>query len=261
MENKIDFIVATTKRDSLDFINLMNIKTNTIVTNQNGKYDITNVGKYTMVTTPTKGVGINRNIGLNLSNAEYALIVDDDMIFYDNAINIIDAAIEQLPSADVIIFNFDYTKNGQRTRNRIPRISRLHYTNCLKYGICCALIKLERIKQKNIWFSTLFGGGCKYGSGEDSMFYLDCIKNGLKIYTYSTPIGANEYRKSTWFNGYDEKYFYDKGALFAAMFGKWGYALCCLSVLKNRNMFLNSDVPRSKALACIKGGAKEFYNI
>lgn len=258
MMHKIDFIVATTKRESLDFINSMNIKTNAIVINQNDKYNISESNQYTMITTPTRGVGINRNIGLNLSDAEYVLIVDDDMTFYDNAIDIINDAIKQLPSADVIIFNFDYNKDGKKIRNRISKTGRLNYTNCLKYGICCALLRLKRIKQKNIWFSTLFGGGCKYGSGEDSMFYIDCIKKGLKIYTYGTSIGANEYRKSTWFNGYDEKYFYDKGALFAAMFGKWGYTLCCFTILRNRNMFLKTGISRKKALSCVRMGTKAF---
>lgn len=258
MAHKIDFVIATTKRESLNFIDSMNIKTNAIVINQNDKYGISESKEFVMITTPTKGVGINRNIGLNLSDAEYVLIVDDDMIFYDDAISIINTAVEKLTMADVIIFNFDYTKDGKKMRSRISKTKRLHCANCLKYGICCALVKLERIREKNICFSTLFGGGCKYGSGEDSMFYLDCIRNGLKIYKYDTSIGANEYRKSTWFNGYNEKYFYDKGALFAALFGRWGHVLCCFNILRNHNIFLRSDISRREALFCIKMGAKGF---
>ena len=39
--------------------------------------------------------------------------------------------------------------------------------------------------------------GCKYSCGEDSLFYLDCVRNKLKVYTCSTSVGRNEYREST----------------------------------------------------------------
>ena len=37
-----------------------------------------------MLMTPTIGVGTNRDLGLELCEAEYGFIVDDDMVFYDN---------------------------------------------------------------------------------------------------------------------------------------------------------------------------------
>ena len=42
----------------------------------------------------------------------------------------------------------------------------------------------------------------------------------MKVFTYIKPVGMNEYRESTWFKGYNEKFFYDKGAWVACAFPK-----------------------------------------
>ena len=86
------------------------------------------------------------------------------------------------------------------------------------------------------------------------------MKNGLTIYTYNVSIGANEYRESTWFNGYNEKFFYDKGALFAAIFKKFGHFLCCLVLLKNKKLLFGNSINYKKAVSLAKAGAKGFYN-
>ena len=39
---------------------------------------------------------------------------------------------------------------------------------------------------------------------------------------------------STWFKGYTEKYWFDKGVLFEYLFGKWAYPLGLVLLLKNR---------------------------
>lgn len=231
MAKKIQYVVATTGRENLDFFDEMNISAPAIVTNQCGAYGIEEKGETVLVSTPTKGVGINRNLGLSLSDAQYAFIVDDDMVFYDNADSILNDAIQAHPDADVIIFGFDYMKGTEKLRDRMKRSQKINFFNCLNYGICCALVKTEKIRQKNISFTTFFGGGCVYGSGEDSLFYLECVRKKLKVYTCATAVGMNQYRESTWFSGYDCKFFYDKGAWIACAFPKvkhlikWYFAL------------------------------------
>lgn len=220
MSAKIEFLVATTKKENTDFLHNMNIGTQTIVLNQYNSYRVEQSSNAVMITTPTKGVGINRNIGLNLSIADYLFIVDDDMIFYNNINQTLENALEKYPDADAIIFDFDYVKDGIEIRKRIKKNGKINFFNCLNYGICCTLIKSSRIKQNNICFSTLFGGGCLYSCGEDSLFYLDCIRKKLNIYTFKESIGKNEYRESSWFKGYNEKFFFDKGAWIACAFPK-----------------------------------------
>lgn len=223
MTKRIEFVIATTGRENLDFAKKMNLHAPAVIANQCGRYQILQDESLVMVGTPTRGVGINRNLGINLTDAEYAFIVDDDMVFYDNAVDILNQALEAHPDADVIIFGFDYVTDSKVVRKRMQKSERVKLHNCLNYGICCALVRVASIRQKNISFTTLFGGGCLYGSGEDSLFYLECVRKKLKIYTYADSVGMNLYRESTWFNGYNEKFFFDKGAWIACAFPnlKW----------------------------------------
>ena len=252
----IEFLVATTNRNSIDFVDNMNISAPVIIVNQSNGYSIEVKRDAVMITTDTIGVGINRNIGLSLAQKDYLLISDDDMVYYDNSLDIIRRAILEHPDADVIIFGFDYYKNGTFIRSRMKKSERIGFLNCLNYGICCTLIKVESIRKHNITFSTLFGGGSRYSCGEDSLFFLDCVRKSLNIHSESTPIGKNEYRESTWFKGYNEKFFFDKGAWIACAFPKMKWALKWYFVLRFRKV---STLSLGKMIRSINRGIKGYH--
>ena len=83
--------------------------------------------------------------------------------------------------------------------------------------------------EKGIRFSEDFGGGCLYGAGEDSLFLLDCLRSGLRVCGSAVVLGRCAKDASSWFEGYNEKYYYDKGAWLACAFPrtkhlvKWYY--------------------------------------
>lgn len=255
MAKRIEFVVATTGQEDLSLTKKMNLHAPAVITNQCGKYQILQEDNIVMIDTPTRGVGINRNIGINLTDAEYAFIADDDMVFYDNAIDILNQALEEHPDADVIIFGFDYVKDSKIVRKRMQKSERVKLHNCLHYGICCALVKVSGIRQKNISFTTLFGGGCLYGSGEDSLFYLECVRKKLKIYTYAESVGMNQYRESTWFKGYNDKFFYDKGAWIACAFPKIKFLMICYFTVRFKKY---SDLSVGMIFKRLKQGASGF---
>lgn len=74
-------------------------------------------------------------------------------------------------------------------------------------------------------FNLLFGGGAKYSCGEDSIFLAGVLKAGLKVWTIPGYIGTVTHGDSTWFNGYTDKYLYDKGVLMRNIFGTMAYPL------------------------------------
>ena len=86
----------------------------------------------------------------------------------------------------------------------------------------------------SISFSLLFGGGARYGSGEDSLFLQECFKAGMKV--YRSPIKVADIRQDTssWFTGYNDKYYRDKGALFAALLPKGCRIYAFLTAIKYR---------------------------
>lgn len=94
------------------------------------------------------------------------------------------------------------------------------------------------------------------GSGEDSLFLRDAFKAGLKIRT-STKLIAKVYNDdSTWFTGYDEKFFIDKGKLAKALFPRT-YRLYIEQFLR-RHKEMTEVIDIKKARKLMLSGAREF---
>ena len=64
-----------------------------------------------------------------------------------------------------------------------------------------------------------------YGAGEDSLFLKSCFDHGLRVYGSNVVLGACAKDISSWFQGCNEKYFYDKGALIGIMFPRLHHVL------------------------------------
>lgn len=207
----------------------MNIQSDVIFANQCGRDELQETiidGHHAkMICTSTVGVGLNRNISFMAAESEYVLFADDDLRYYDGYADQIIKAFEQLPDAEMIAFGIDITKNGKIVEKHRNPIARTRTYNCLKYGACVLAARTDALRRANVWFTTLFGGGCIYGSGEDSLFVLDCVRRGIKVYSHDYVLGACSQDSSTWFTGYNEKYFFDKGAWIAAAFPKFGFLL------------------------------------
>ena len=89
-----------------------------------------------------------------------------------------------------------------------------------------ASVRSSKLKSLGIKFSILFGGGARFSNGEDSLFLKDCLDKGLKMFAVPAVLGEEVPRPSTWFNGYNDKFFYDRGVLYHYLYGKsawlWG---------------------------------------
>ena len=103
----------------------------------------------------------------------------------------------------------------------------------------------------------MFGGGAKYGCGEDSLFLVDCYNRGLKIYLSNETLGEVIHRESTWFNGITEKYIFDKGALFRAMCPKIYKFIIIRHVLKYKNLYSQFGKFKNVLNVMLKG-AKDY---
>lgn len=257
---KIQTLVATMNQTNIkELLEKMNIETDAIITNQTSdfsdesfKFKSKDIQVYNF---KEKGIGLNRNNALMRANADIVLFADDDMKYKENYEKIILDEFNKNPKADMILFNL-CNNDTARPRYIIKRIKRIHKYNCLRYGAVRMAVKLDRIRQNNIYFSLLFGGGAKYGSGEDSIFIYNCIKSGLKAYSSPKEILTIEESESTWFNGYNEKYFYDKGALLSCIFKRKSFFMIPVFLFKNRNMAKKFGI--KEAYKMMKKGCKEF---
>lgn len=258
---KLEVLVVTMGRSDLSLAEKMNIRQDALIANQCGKWDFdeaqTQYGTVRMLSSDTVGVGTNRNLALALSQGDILLFADDDLVYYDDLREVI-RAFEELPQADVIAFSLDQTKNGEIFRRYRHPVRRCHTWNCLKFGGCVLAVRREAYLRANLSFSRLFGGGCPYSSGEDSLFILDCIRKGLKFYSHSYVLGRTGKDESSWFTGYNKKYFYDKGALIAAAFPHTGFLMRWYFALHYRK---KTDLSVLECVRLMRRGQKGFRTL
>ena len=239
----------------------MNLQTPAIVGNQCDRNSIEETtckgNKVKYLNFAERGVGLNRNNALLRADGDILMFADADEVFVDEYPKIVERAYKELPDADAIIFNI--TTLGQNVGRRyIKKISRVRLLNALNYGAARLTVKKQSVRRENILFHTQFGGGTPYSSGEDTLFIADLLKHKLKVYVYPATIASVDQGTSTWFNGYTDKYFYDKGALFAALSDTWGWLLCKLSVVKNKKTYFTDKKSYKSGLKFAKIGFKNF---
>lgn len=237
----VQVLIATMNQNDFSLLDKMNIQTDAIVGNQCAKNEILefdyNGRTVKWLSANEKGVGLNRNNTLLRSNGDIILFADDDVIYNDGYEKAILDYYDSNPKADVVIFNFLVKRGDSDCYERVTRSGRVNRLNATKYGTYCITAKRKKIFHKNITFHLDFGGGAKYTNGEDTIFLQECLKKKLKVYSTKTMLGIVEHRSSTWFNGYNDKYFFDKGVLFSFVFPKMCKAFALIHCLKHRSRY------------------------
>ncbi len=226
---KLQILVATMHQNDLSLAKKMNIRCPAVIANQADREEIvdceTEFGNIKMITTATRGVGLNRNIALMAADAEVLMFADDDVVYNDDMPKNVISAFGALPEADVIVFGMDIVKNGKVAEKRHLSRRRLRIWNAMRFGTYTIAVRRSAIINKNITFNQCFGGGCPFSTGEDSLFLKTCFDSGLKVYSYDYVLGTCCKDESSWFVGYNEKYFYDKGVLVRNLFPRSAYLM------------------------------------
>ncbi len=212
----IEVLVSTMHQKNTDLINKMNLKTDAIIINQTDNSDFKelsiNNDKVRIFSFNERGVGLSRNSALMRSDADICVLADDDMVFCDDYEETVKTAFKDNPQADLIIFNLiEDEKSLNRQNTTITKINILNYMN---YGAARIAFKRKAVSYNGITFNLNFGGGTPHQCGEDTLFIRDCLKKGLNIIAVPQAIAElKDERDSTWFKGYNKKYFFDKGVV------------------------------------------------
>lgn len=257
---KVEVLVSAMHQTQNNIMKKMNIRTNAIIINQceNHNYSEFNYqgNLIKFFSFKERGVGLSRNNALMRATGDICLFADEDVSYLNNYNEIIIKAFKEQEDADIILFNVPST-NPKRLTYEIKRKSRVRWFNSQRYGAVKMAVRTNKIKRKNIYFSLLFGGGAIYSAGEDSLFISNCLKQGLKIYTNPDVIGYVSQEDSSWFEGYTEKYFVDKGIFYATLSKKLSVFLCLQYSIKKYKLY-KKDISGLKAfLYMIKGVKKE----
>lgn len=219
---KIQALVATMHQNDYSLLDSLNLQTDAVIVNQCDREGEINLDFHGInvkwINTKERGLSRSRNMALRNSDADICIICDDDETLMDGYSEMVSSAYESLQSADFIAFNINRIGwNEEETLFTTPKkIGRFK-----TYGSVHVTFRRESIIRNRIVFNELFGAGSgMYTSAEDAIFCMDCHHSGIRMFTYPGVLCDVVCEKSTWFSGYDEKYFFDVGAYLSVAFPK-----------------------------------------
>ncbi len=256
--SKFEILCVTMHQNDFSKLKDMNIHSDVVFANQADRtaYEEMAFEGHTakMITTTTRGVGKNRNVALLYANAEICLFADDDVTYCDNMEEIVLREFEQYPKADIMIFHLESEDPTHPQRKYIQTEKHKRFGR-MPWGCVRVAFRLGSIQKANLWFTTLFGGGCRFPSGEDSIFFVEAKRAGLQVYVSNKTIGRISYAISTWYTGVDEKYFYAKGVFYQAIKRrpKWLWYLYFAWRTKGKGV-----LTRRQRIEWMKKGAKGY---
>lgn len=254
---KLEILLSCMNEEDFSIIDKFKLDSDILIVNQcnENSYLEEKRNSYScrMIKTTKRGLSQSRNELLNNMNGDVGILCDDDVTYFDNYKEIIIKAFEELKDADIIIFDTEMVNYKGPIREKITKIKRAPKNK--NYGSVRIAFKKESFYKNNIWFYINFGAGSKYSSGEDSLLLRDANKKKLKIYEYPAIIASVDYEESTWFKGFDEKYFYDKGAWLKESYPRTWFIFMWYFVLK---FYKKIELSSLGILKNILKGVKEY---
>lgn len=255
----LQVLVATMHQNDHSLAQKMNLQSDAIVANQcdHVGYESYQHHDHTiqMYSFAERGIGLNRNNALMRATADLCLLADDDVIYYDGYAQSVVQCFNDYPKVDVLIFNCDEPGSP---RFKITQPMKIGFHNYMRFGAVRIAFRREVILKKGIFFNVLFGGKTRYRGGEDTLFLNQCLKHGCKVMALPISIGQlDQTRESTWFTGYDRGFYFDRGALFAALSPRWARVLSLQYILRRAKTF-NSDLSLKEAYSAMLEGIKDF---
>lgn len=219
---KLQVLVAAVNQEVNTLAEKMNLETDAIIVNQCDCFAYQEYLHKDRVircfSMAERGVGLSRNTALMRADEELCLFSDEDIVFYPGYEEVVRRAFEKNKDADVITFNFKVDPSRATYHNQSAK--RIRWYNYGRYPTYAVAARTKALHRANVSFSLLFGGGARYSNGEDSLFLHDCLKKGLHLYAATAELGQEVYRESTWFKGYDQKFFVDRGVLYYHLYGR-----------------------------------------
>ncbi len=225
---RLQVLVSAVNQEGAALAERMHLESDAVVINQTdhfGYEEYVHHGKRIQCYSfQEKGVGLSRNNALLRAEGDIVLFSDEDIVY--------DTGYEQ----------------------------RVHIWNAGRYPTYSFAVRREKLHAAHVTFSLLFGGGAKYSNGEDSLFLKDCLRYGLSVYAVPVEIGAEQERESTWFRGYTDKFFMDRGVLYHFLYGRLAYLMAVRFIMAHASVMC-VEISRKNALALMRKGIKSVKGL
>ena len=262
---RLQLLVATMNlTDIIGLCDKMHIASDALIINQSDcvKYECLFYHGYKIecYTFAERGLSRSRNNALLRCTGEILCIADDDMVYTATYREDIINEFQKHPEADALVFNVT-ALNDERSGKPIEKYARVGKRESREYGSVHIAIRKRALIGKNVYFNTLFGSGATYSCGEDTLFLKELIEKDLKLYKTPIRIASVDMSDSTWFKGYNEKYFKDKGALIEAAYPRCSYLLAILQSVRNSKKSLGSYKKAAKLFSYYTSGIADYRKV
>lgn len=255
---KIQVLASVMNEDAAELIERMRLESDAVIINQCDRLDsevIEHKGHCVrFYSFPDRGVGRSRNEAIMRADGDICLFADADLVYEPGYAEAVAAEFERNHDADMILFNV--TVEEERKTYHITERKRVHWYNCGRYGAVSFAVRRERLLSSGVMFSLLFGGGAKYSNGEDSLFLKEFMDKGFSVYTAPVTIAREAAGNSTWFQGYNRKFFLDRGVLYRYLYGRLSLLMALRFLAAHRDK-LCLEVSMGQAYRWMREGSME----
>jgi glycosyltransferase involved in cell wall biosynthesis len=183
-----------------------------------------------------RGLSRSRNRAIENSKGDILVLADDDMYYAENYLDLIESAYKKYTDADIIAFHVNNEDTG-RIKERLKE-GRLGYVGSMKLSSWQITFRKTPVTKSGVSFDQNFGTGTEMYMGEENIFLFDCLKAGLKIYYVGDEIATLKLDSiSTWFKGYDDKFFRVRGATYKRMSKLWHMLLIIQFAVRKKYLY------------------------
>lgn len=257
----LQMLVSCMYQEDMSIVEKLGITGSAVVINQCDTAAIDSIktpfGSAAMYSVTERGLTKSRNMAIEKATADICMLSDDDERFCENYRQKICRAYNMLPQADVIIFKVtDEGGNVADKPQTFPdKVMRLKFPQTMHVASWQISFRRKSLIESGVRFDELLGAGSGNGAQEELKFLLDCERAGLKIYYVPFEIARVQRTDSTWFGGFDESFFEQRGATTRYILGFWLSSLYAVYyVLKKHDKF---EISAGKALAATFKGIFE----
>lgn len=215
----VQLLISTMMQNDFKLLDRMNVMSDAVVINQCNKDGIYKF-KYKnhsiiWINTKERGLSKSRNMAITYAWSDYCVLADDDEVFCEGYVKMIENSFIQNKNYSVICFMVNGIE--RKFKEYSDSRSEIGYINSLKISSVEIAFKRSEIIKNTITFNELIGAGTENLMGEENAFVFSCLKKHLKICYEPLTIARLHLGDSTWFKGFDKKYFLARGAAFTAM--------------------------------------------
>ena len=253
---KLEILMSCMHQNDNKLIEKSQITGDVVVINQCDQESYTEYktenGLARIYSTKQRGLTKSRNMAIEKSNAEICLLCDDDEIFVPEYEERILKAYNNLSEADVIIFKME---NCQPSFE--DKVIRLRFPKTMKVSSWQISFRKESLLKAGIRFDELLGAGTGNGAEEELKFLTDCEKAGLKIFYVPSTLASVAQTESTWFDGFTEQFFINRGATTRYILGAPLAAVYAVYYVVKKKKMYEAQITMLNALKAIFKGMIE----